>query len=163
MMIRTVKYSDAWAIAEIYNYYVINTAITFELECVTPYKVAQRIEQCEQIGPYLVYEESGLVVGYAYVSGLRERETDDHSVESTIYLKNGFGGKGIGFQLYSELLSRTFCKYQVIMAGIASSNIVSIRLHKKCGFKKAPYFSKTARKFGEWIDIGFWQKSKNDS
>jgi L-amino acid N-acyltransferase YncA len=63
--------------------------------------------------------------------------------------------------LYSELLSTNACKYQAVIAGMALSNIASIRLHEKCGFKKVPYFSKTARKFGEWIDIGFWQKSKN--
>ena len=156
-MIRTATYADAWAIAEIHNYYVLNTVITFELECVTPYKIAQRIEQCEQIEPCLVYEDSQVVGGYAYVSELREGKTSYHSVESTIYLKHGFEGKGIGFQLYSELLSKTVCKYQFIIAGIALSNTPSIRLHEKCGFNKVPHFSKTARKFGEWVDVSFWQ------
>jgi len=158
LMIRTANYSDAWAIAEIYNYYVINTAVTFELECVTPYGIAQRIEQCKEVGPFLLYEESQTVVGYACVSGLRQSEIDRYSIESAIYLKNGFGGKGIGFQLYSELLSKAVCKHQVIIAGIALSNRAGIRLHEKCGFRKVPYFSKTARKFGEWIDVDFWQK-----
>jgi phosphinothricin acetyltransferase len=158
-MIRTATYSDAWAIADIHNYYVINTSITFELECVAPYEIVQRIEQCEQIGPYLVYEEGKVVIGYAGIAGFRERKGCGHSVESTIYLKNGFGGKGIGFQLYSELLSKTVPKYQVVIAGIALSNIPSIRLHEKCGFKKVSHFSESARKFGEWIDVGFWQKS----
>jgi phosphinothricin acetyltransferase len=157
-MIRTANYSDAWAIAEIYNYYVINTAITLELECVTPYRIAQQIEQYQKVGAYLVYEESWAVVGYACVSGLQQRMTDHHSVESVIYLKNGFGSKGIGFQLYSELLSKTVCKDQVIIAGIALSNRAGIRLHEKCGFRKVPHFSKAARKFGEWIDLDFWQK-----
>jgi L-amino acid N-acyltransferase YncA len=162
-MIRTANYSDAWAIAEIYNYYVINTAITLELGCVTPYRIAQQIEQCMEVGSFLVYAESQTVVGYACVSGLRERKTDHLSVESAIYLKNGFGGKGIGFQLYSELLSKSVCKDRVVIAGIALSNNAGIRLHEKCGFRKVPHFSKTARKFGEWIDVGFWQKSKNAS
>jgi L-amino acid N-acyltransferase YncA len=160
-MIRTATYADAWAIAEIYNYYVVNTAITFELECVTPYKIIQRIEQSEQSGLYLVYEKSELVLGYAYMSRFRERKSSNYFVESAIYLKNGFGGKGIGFQLYSELLSRAVCKYQSIIAGIAVSNIASIRLHEKCGFRKVPHFSQTSRKFGEWIDVSFWQKSEN--
>lgn len=157
-MIRTANYSDAWAIAEIYNYYVINTAITFELECVTAYRIAQQIERCQEVGTYLVYEEDRTIVGYACLSGLRQRMTDHHSVESVIYLKNGFGGKGKGFQLYSELLSKTVCKAQLIIAGIAPSNRAGIRLHEKCGFRKVPHFSKTARKFGEWIDLDFWQR-----
>ena len=158
-MIRTAILSDAWAIADIYNYYVINTAITFELERVTPYKIAQRIEQCEQIGPYLVYEQDEIIVGYACISGFRERKDCNNSVESSIYLRNGFEGKGIGFRLYSELLSKIMSKYQLILAGIALSNVSSIRLHEKCGFKKIPYFSKSAKKFGVWIDIEFWERN----
>jgi phosphinothricin acetyltransferase len=158
LMIRTANYSDAWAIAEIYNYYVINTAITFELECVTAYRIAQQIEQCQAVGAYLVYEESRTVAGYACVSGVRQRMTDHHSVESVIFLKNGFRGKGIGFRLYSDLLSNAVCRDQVIIAGIARSNRAGIRLHEKCGFRKVPHFSKTARKFGEWIDLDVWQK-----
>jgi phosphinothricin acetyltransferase len=159
-MIRIATYSDAWTIADIYNYYVINTAITCELECVTPYQMVQRIEQCEKIIPYLVYEEDEVVVGYAHVSPeFRERKACVHFVESSIYLKNGFGGKGIGFQLYSELLSRTVSKYSIILAGMDLSNFASIRLHEKCGFTKVLHCSESARKFGKWIDIGFWQKS----
>jgi len=162
-MIRTAAYSDAWAIADIYNYYVINTTVTFDLECVTPYKIAQSIERCGKIGPYLVYEEDEVVVGYARVSSeFRERKACEQFVESSIYLKNGFGGKGIGFQLYSALLSKIVPKYPLIMAGITLANIPSIRLHEKCGFEKVSHFSESARKFGEWIDVGFWQKSLGD-
>lgn len=162
-MIRKATYTDAWAIAEIYNYYVINTALTIEWESVTPYKIAGKIEQCEQIGPYLVYEDNKLIIGYAHVSAIRERKACNHSVESAIYLKNGFGGKGIGSQLYSELLSKTASKYQVIIAGIVLSNTVSIRFHEKCGFKKISHFSESTKKFGEWVDVGFWQKLSCDS
>ena len=158
MMIRTANYCDAWAIAEIYNYYVRNTAITFELECVTPYQIAQQIEQCTEVGAYLVYEENQTVVGYAYLLEIGEGKAGPHFVESVIYLKNGYGGKGIGFQLYSELLSKAVSKYHSIIAGIALSNTVSIRLHEKCGFRQVPHFSKTARKFGEWVEVDFWQK-----
>jgi L-amino acid N-acyltransferase YncA len=157
MMIRKAGSADAWAIAEIYNYYVINTVLTSELECVTPYMIVQRIEQWGPIGACLVCEENQVLVGYTCVSELREGQASDHVVESTIYLRKGFEGQGIGFNLYSELLSKTIGQYQLIISGIALSNTASIRLHEKCGFQKVPYFSRAAKKFGEWIEINFWQ------
>jgi len=160
-MIRKAAYSDAKTISEIYNYYILNTTVTFELDPITPEEVVDRMKKYEKIGPYLVYEENGEVVGYAYVSRFRERKAYDHSVESTIYLKNGFGGNGIGTKLYSELLSKVLSNYHTIIGGISLPNDASIRLHEKCGFKKIGYFSEVGNKFGKWIDVGFWQKSVN--
>jgi phosphinothricin acetyltransferase len=159
-MIREAQYSDTKAIAEIYNYYIHNTIITFEMEPVTVEEIASRMEKYKQLGPYLVYEENGEVTGYTYVSKFRERKAYENSVESTIYLKHGSGGKGVGFQLYSELLKQVLAKYHVIIAGIALPNEASVRLHEKCGFKKIGHFSEVGRKFEKWIDVGFWEKSK---
>ena len=58
------------------------------------------------MGPYLTYEENAEVIGYTYVSKFRERKVYEHSVESTIYLKHGFGGKGLGTKLYSASLAQ---------------------------------------------------------
>jgi len=158
-MIRKAQYSDAKAISEIYNYYIHDTIITFEMEPITPEEIVSRMENYQQVGPYLVYEESGEIIGYAYVSRFRERKAYENSVESTIYLKHGSGRKGIGFELYSKLLARVSAKYHIIVAGIALPNEASVRLHEKCGFKKIGHFSEVGRKFEKWIDVGFWQKS----
>ena len=158
-MIRIVTPSDAPAIAEIYNYYILNTISTFEMEVVTPEEITVRIEKYLKVGPYLVYEENKEVVGYAYLSHFRERKAYENTVESTIYLKNGLGGKGIGYQLYAELLSQAASKCHTVIAGISLPNEASVRLHEKCGFRKIGHFSEVGRKFGKWIDVGFWQKS----
>lgn len=160
-MIRTATSADAVTIAEIYNYYIENSIITFEMDPVTSQEIAVRIDKYLKVGPYLVYEEHKEVGGYAYLSNFRERKAYENTVESTIYLKHGFGGKGIGFQLYSELLSQATLKYHRIVAGIALPNEASVRLHEKCGFRKVGHFSEVGRKFGEWIDVGFWQKDGN--
>ncbi len=160
-MIRKATFSDAEAISEIYNYYILNTIITFELEPISPQEIVSRMEKYRAIGAYLVYEEDGEVVGYGYTSRFRERKAYENSVETTIYLRNGFGGKGIGAELYAELLSRLSPRYHMIVAGIALPNEASVRLHEKCGFKKVAHFSEVGRKFGQWIDVGFWQKSGN--
>jgi phosphinothricin acetyltransferase len=157
-MVREALISDAKTIAEIYNYYILNTIITFELDPITPQEIVNRMEKYKTVGPYLVYEEAGEVTGYAYVSKFRDRKAYENSVESTIYLKNGFGGKGTGFKLYIELLSQVSTKYHVIIGGIALPNEASVRLHEKCGFEKVGHFLQVGRKFGKWIDVGFWQK-----
>jgi phosphinothricin acetyltransferase len=145
-------------IAEIYNYYILNTIITFELDPISPQEIVNRMKKYKEVGPYLVYEENGEVVGYTYVSKFRERKAYEHSVESTIYLKNGCGGKGLGSKLYSELLSRVSQPYHAIIGGIALPNDASVKLHEKCGFKKVGHFAEVGNKFGKWIDVGFWQK-----
>jgi phosphinothricin acetyltransferase len=161
IMIREATFSDAKMIAEIYNYYILNTVITFEVDPITPQEIVYRMEKYKEVGPYLVYEENGEIIGYTYVSKFRERKAYENSVESTIYLKNGLGGKGVGFKLYSELLSQVSAKYHTIIGGIALPNDASVKLHEKCGFKKVGHFSEVGKKFGKWIDVGFWQKAGN--
>lgn len=158
-MIREAAFSDADAIAEIYNYYILNTVITFELDPIMPGEIIKRMGKYKEVGPYLVYEEDGEVIGYAYVSKFRERPAYEHSVESSIYLKNGCGGKGLGTKLYGELLSQVLLQRHTIIGGIALPNEASVRLHEKCGFKKIAHFPEVGRKFEKWIDVGFWQKN----
>jgi L-amino acid N-acyltransferase YncA len=160
-MIREATFADAEAIADIYNYYILNTVITFELDPVTPHEIIRRMETYREVDPYLVHEEKGEVIGYAYVSRFRERTAYENSVESTIYLKNGSGGKGLGTRLYSELLSQVSLQRHIIIGGIALPNDASVRLHEKCGFRKVAHFSEVGRKFGKWIDVGFWQRDGN--
>jgi phosphinothricin acetyltransferase len=145
-MIREATDSDTKMIADIYNYYILNTIVTFELDPVTPEEIARRMEIYRKIGPYLVYEEAEKILGYAYISRFRERKAYENSVESTIYLKNGLGGRGVGFKLYAELLSRVSQNYHAIIGGIALPNDASVKLHEKCG---------------KWIDVGFWQREGN--
>lgn len=159
-MIREATFSDARRIAEIYNYYILNTTITFELDPITPEEIINRMERYQEVGPYLVYEENDEILGYAYVSKFRERRAYEHSVESTIYLKNGFRGKGLGSRLYSELLAQVSLERHVIIGGIALPNEASVKLHERCGFRKVGHFSEVGKKFGRWIDVGFWQKSE---
>ena len=158
-MIREATFSDAGAITAIYNYYILNTTITFELYPITRGETIKRMEKYKEVGPYLVYEEDGEVIGYAYVSKFRERQAYEHSVESSIYLKNGCSGKGLGTKLYSELLSQVSLQCHAIIGGIALPNEASVRLHEKCGFRIVAHFSEVGWKFEKWIDVGFWQRA----
>jgi len=160
-MIREADTSDAEAIADIYNYYVTNTAITFEVEPVDYEEMASRIEKYKRIGPYLVYVQNNEIVGYTYVSKFAERKAYDNTVTPAIYIKNGYNRRGLGFELFSTLLESIKDRYHSVVSIIALPNESSIRLHEKLGFKNAGRLIEVGRKFDKWIDVGYWQKVNN--
>ena len=102
-MIRVATQQDAAAILDIYKYYIENTAITFECAVPTVEEFAERIGKTLQRYPYLVAEEDGEVIGYAYAGPLNVRQAFDWSVECSIYVKAGLQKKGLGRELYSAL------------------------------------------------------------
>ena len=158
-MIRGVTESDSATIAAIYNHYIKNTIFTFEEEEVTSDEISGRIENVLSGSlPWLVAEEKGNVIGYAYATKWRIRSAYRFSVESTVYLEPNSIGKGIGSMLYSELLSvLKKTGIHAVMGGIALPNPSSIALHEKFGFKKVAQFIEVGIKFEKWIDVGYWQ------
>src|SRR4051794_14908975 len=104
-MIRPASLSDAAAICGIYNHYVVNTPITFEEETVSVDEMAERIRDTVSALPWLVYEEGGTILGYAYASKWKSRCAYRYSAESTIYLRVDQVRHGTGTRLYTELLA----------------------------------------------------------
>ena len=158
-MIRDVKLTDAEAICEIYNPYVLNTDITFEEVPVTPDQIRQRITTVTASYPWLVITEDDKVQGYAYICRWRERAAYRHSSECAIYLRNDTIGKGLGKTLFAALLGRIrqTTAIHAVIAAIALPNAPSIRLHEKLGFEQIGHFKQTGYKFNRWIDVGYWQ------
>ena len=157
-MIRTVSQKDAEELCKIYNYYVLNTIVTFEEESVQLEDMLQRIDGITQKLPWIVYEENNHIVGYAYASKWKSRCAYKHSVESTVYLKNGANGNGIGSLLYQELMNQLKVKnIHAAIGGIALPNDASIALHEKLGFEKVAQFREVGYKFDQWIDVGYWE------
>lgn len=158
-MIRPATPKDAFAICSIYNYYVENTVITFEEEPVTVEEMAERIRTYSEKYTYLVYEEDEEVIGYAYGSSWRARKAYRFSTETTVYLKDGTEGKGIGTQLYSQLIEELKDKgFHLLIGCITLPNEKSVKLHEKMGFKKVAHFHEAGWKFDSWQDVGFWEK-----
>jgi phosphinothricin acetyltransferase len=86
-MIRNVKLSDAGRIAEIYNYYIEHTIITFEEETINADEIERRIQSIQGKNyPYITYEKDGVLLGYAYLSNWRTRSAYDKTLETSIYL-----------------------------------------------------------------------------
>ena len=96
MIIRIAKEQDAAALQEIYKYYVENTAISFEITPPTVEEFRERIAKTLEKYPYLVCEDEGGIIGYAYSSVFRDREAYTHCVENTIYLDKKYLRMGYG-------------------------------------------------------------------
>ena len=157
-MIRQCTTADASAICEIYNHYVRHTVITFEEVPVVVAEMAQRILDVTARYPWLVAEENGAVVGYAYAAPWRPRSAYRFSVESTVYVAPGQVGRGVGTALYRELIEGLRAlDVHCAVGGIALPNPASVTLHEKLGFKKIGQLVEIGRKLDRWVDVGYWE------
>lgn len=158
-MIRPAAPSDGEAFAAIYNHYIRTSIATFEEAEVSGDEMRTRLGKILAAGlPWLVAEEAGRVVGYAYAGLWQERSAYRFSVASTVYLAPDSGGKGLGTALYGrlfEILKST--KVHVVVGGISLPNPASVALHEKFGMKPVAHFREVGWKFDQWIDVGYWQ------
>lgn len=160
MEIRDATPADAASIADIYNWFITETVVTFEEEPVTAFEIARRMADLTAGGwPWLIAERGeGGVVGYAYGSQWKPRAAYRFSSEVTVYLRRGEEGRGVGSTLYRALLDRLRDKkVHAVMGGIALPNDASVRLHEKLGFKKVAHFDRQGFKMNRWVDVGYWQ------
>ena len=157
--IRPATMDDAAAVRAIYNPYIATTTISFEEEAVSAADMAQRIADVQAANlPWLVAESEGRVLGYAYATKWRARPAYRTSVESSIYLDPDAAGQGLGTLLYRTLLAELRGReLRMVIGGIALPNEASVALHERLGFRKVAHFSEVGRKFGRWIDVGYWE------
>ena len=81
--IRDATVRDAEAICGIYNPHIRDTIVSFEEIEVPISEMAERITGVMQNFPWLVAEQNGAIVGYAYAGNFGKRSAYRHSVEST--------------------------------------------------------------------------------
>ena len=157
-MIREVTSNDIQEICDIYNYYISNTIITFEITPVSYEEMEKRIVDITRILPFLVHEQDGKITGFTYASKWKGRCAYEHSVESTVYIGMEFQGRGVGTTLYSKLLDTLRNQnFHAVIGGISLPNEKSRKLHEKLGFEKVAHFKEVGYKFDKWIDVGYWQ------
>jgi L-amino acid N-acyltransferase YncA len=157
--LRSAMPDDAEAITAIYNHFIETTVITFEEDVVDAVELRRRITDIQSAGlPWLVVEENGAVVGYAYAAPWRSRSAYRFSVETTVYLRPGSAGRGFGKTIYTELLKQLkACGMHLAIGGITLPNAASVALHESCGYQKVAHFREVGFKFGKWLDVGYWQ------
>lgn len=160
MNIRKATEEDAVAIAKIYNWYVLNTPITFETDTVDVDVMKRRILEKRLKYDWLVGEVNKEIIGYAYYGEFRDRAAYSHTVESAIYLPLKNIGRGFGKLLYSNLIESARKHGFTEMIGlIVLPNPGSIALHRKMGFQEAGVLRNVGYKFEKFVSIGIWQLS----
>lgn len=159
LMIRMAELKDAEEILEIYAPYVTDTAITFDYEVPTLEEFQGRMINTMKMYPYLVAVYEGKIVGYCYVSQFKNKDAYDWSVESTVYVRRDFKGKGTGRTLYAKL--EEILKMQHILnvnACITYPHTESIAFHEKLGYQTVAHFHQCGYKLGVWHDMVWMEK-----
>jgi L-amino acid N-acyltransferase YncA len=157
-MIRPVKKEDAAQIAEIYRPYCEDNCVSFEEVAPGAAEIVGRIEKTTKRLPYLVDDRDGTIAGYVHASPHREKAAYRWAVETTVYVRSDFHGKGIGRALYAELFKRLRQQGLVkAYAGILVPNPSSQGFHESMGFTLVGLYRKVGFKLGEWRDVGWWE------
>ena len=160
MKIRDANEDDAEACAAIYAPYVTDTAITFEYEPPSADEMARRIAAAQRAHAWLVLEDDGRVVGYAYGGPYKERAAYRWSSEVSVYLETGRRRSGSGRLLYAALFERLAERgFHTLVAGMTLPNDASEGLHRAMGFEPIGIFRRVGWKHGQWRDVAWAQRS----
>lgn len=166
IIIRTASVEDAEALLAIYAPYVTGTAITFEYEIPSVAEFASRIRKVLTRYPYLVAEQDGELIGYAYVSPFKTRAAYDWSVETSIYVRMDQKRKGIGKLLY-ERLEEILQKQGILNVNacigypqVEDEHLTkdSVLFHEKLGYTMVGEFHKCGYKFNRWYNMVWMEK-----
>ncbi len=168
--IRTAALDDAAALLAIYAPYVEQTAITFEYEVPSLEEFRGRIARTLRRYPYLVAEENGELLGYAYTGPFGERAAYSWAVETSIYLRQDVRGKGLGKRLYQELEDISRAQHvQSLYACIAYPDADdahltgnSVAFHTHLGYTTVGRFPHCGYKFGTWYNMAWMEKTLGD-
>lgn len=151
--------ADAAACAAIYAPYVTDTQITFETEPPTTDEMAARIETASKTYAWLVLEDDGRVVGYAYAGRFHARPAYRWACEVSVYLETGRRRTGGGRALYETLLACLRERgYRVAVAGMTLPNEASVGLHAALGFEPVGTYRRIGYKLGRWHDVAWMQR-----
>lgn len=163
MIIRTVKKTDYRELLNIYSPYVENTTVSFELKTPTTEEWTERLDGISSRFPFLVAEENGRILGYAYLSSFHGRAAYNPTCDLSVYCLEGQTGKGIGLKLYSEIeklaVERGF--YNIVSI-ITEENKGSVAFHEKIGFNVIGFFPRVAFKHNKWLGCYFMMKAIRD-
>jgi phosphinothricin acetyltransferase len=160
MVVRDATEADAEACAAIYAPYVTGTAITFENEPPTAAQMAERIAVALRTHAWVVLEDGGRVVGYAYGGAFKSRAAYRWACEVSVYLEDGRRRTGGGRALYSALLERLARRgFRTAVAGMTLPNEASVGLHRAMGFEPVGTYRRIGWKHGAWHDVAWTQRA----
>lgn len=158
--VRIARANDASAVHDIYAPSVIGDACTFETTVPGADAMRERMLTRLQHYPWLVWDEGGDVLAYAYAGRFRERAAYDWIAETSIYVRPSAQGRGIARALYGTLLD--VMRLQGINQAVGAITLpgaASVAMHESMGFTAAGVWSQCGFKLGQWWDVGIWQKA----
>ncbi|WP_174273169.1 GNAT family N-acetyltransferase [Sphingomonas bacterium] len=166
MQIRPATPADVTAITAIYAHHVLHGTGTFEEVPPPPEDMAARLAKVVAAGaPWLIAEDDGGALGFAYAAQFRDRSAYRFTAEDSVYIRHDAIGRGVGTALLDALIeaSRAF-GYRELLAVIGDSeNHGSIALHRRFGFVDAGIIRNVGYKFDRWLDVVFLQLTLSDS
>ncbi len=158
--IRLANDGDALAIAEIYAPFVTDSAVSFEMEPPDAAEMTKRLHKVLVRTPWLVAEDAGRVIGYAYGTRHRERAAYDWSIEVSAYVRADAQRGGVARTLYEKLFAILAEQgFYSAFAGITLPNAASVGFHQALGFTPIGVFQKIGFKFGVWHDVGWYERA----
>lgn len=157
--IRFAAAADAAALLGIYGQY-IDTPITFECARPSEEVFRRRVAEYGAACPYLVWEEDGRILGYAYAHRLGERAAYQWSAELSIYLGRDSTGRGLGRRLYGALMELLRLQgVRTVYGCVTLPNAGSEGLHAAMGFRLTGTWHRAGFKCGAWRDVGWFEKT----
>ena len=164
VLVRDATHADGAACAAIYAPYVHDTAITFELEPPSADEMARRIAAAARGHAWVVLEDGGRVVGYAYGGVFNYRSAYRWACEVSVYIELGRRRTGAGRALYEALFARLAQRgYRMAVAGMTLPNDSSVGLHRALGFQPVGTFERIGFKHGRWHDVAWAQRPLTDA
>lgn len=159
LLIRAADRADLEKIVEIYRHSVEHGTATYELTVPDHAEMGRRFDALtSQNYPYLIAEEEGEILGYAYAGPFRPRPAYRWSVEDSIYLSPDAQGKGVGYQLLIKLIEEAESRgFRQMVAIIGGASAASIAVHTKAGFEHSGVMKATGYKHGQWLDTAIMQ------
>ena len=159
-MIRFAAAKDGAELLEIYAPYVTGTTVSFEYEVPAVEEFRRRVEETSARYPYLVWEEDGALLGYAYAHPYAARPAYQWSAELTVYLRQGVSRRGLGSRLYGALMELLRLQgVRNVYGCVTAENTASVAFHHALGFREAGRFSQVGYKLGRWLDVLWLEKA----
>jgi len=157
--IRLATAADLPTINDIYNYYVLRSTCTYQLEPETrEARQAWFAAHPAEKYPVTVAELDGQVVGWGSLSKFRDRAAYDGSVEASVYIHHDVHRRGIGRALLTDLIERARAiGFHTLIGGASADQTASLALQESLGFQRVAEFKEVGYKFGRWLDVAFYQ------
>ncbi|HEX3176676.1 MAG TPA: GNAT family N-acetyltransferase [Methylomirabilota bacterium] len=153
-MIRRAGARDNAQVAAIWNHEALHTTATTDTEPRSAAAQAAWLAAHTIDYPVLVAVEADEVLAFGGLAPYRPKPSYRHTVEDSVYVKDGYRGKGLGAELLAALVARAAARgHHSVLARITSENAASLRLHERLGFQRAGYERQAAFKLGRWLDV----------